>query len=114
MIGREAIEQILSQYTKHGWTLRRVLLSEQVRKHLPGIDERFEKAEISASELDGLWFSRSSRPGITAWELRHLAETPFALVENVPDTADAEAADTVLKSVEIKMIDAVGKRRPGH
>ena len=114
MISREAIEQILAQYAKHGWILRRVLLSGSFRESLPEIAKVFNGAEISESPLDGLWFSRSSRPGVTAWELRHLSQTPYALVENILDgTATAEAGE-ILKRVETKMIESVANRPPGH
>lgn len=114
MIGREAIEQILAQYAKHGWKLRRVLLSEQSRQTTPDAADVFEGVEIRQSGLDGLWFSRSSRAGITAWELRHLSATPYALVENLNDSADEPDLELVLKRAETKMIEAIGSRRLGH
>ncbi len=114
MIGREGIEQILSQYAKHGWTLRRVLLSERLRENSPAVLDLFREVETSPSDLDALWFSRSSRPGVTAWELRHLSNMPFALVENIPDGADAAEAAHLLKQVETKMIEAIAHRLPGH
>jgi hypothetical protein len=114
MIGRQDVEQILAQYSKHGWELRRVLLSERLRDASPDIAGGFEGVEIRSSELDGLWFSRSSRPGITAWELRHLSQTPYALVENILDDADKAETELALKRTETKMIEAIGKRLPGH
>lgn len=106
MIDRAAIEQIIAQYTKHGWTLRRVLLSED------GPDSgAFGEAEIFKSDLDALWFSRSSRPDLTAWELRHLNTAPYALVTGVPSEADREETDTILKETETRMRETLAKRR---
>lgn len=114
MIDRAAIEQILAQYKKHGWKLRRVLLSERFRENLPDASDVFDGAEILAAELDGLWFSRSSRPGLTAWELRHLAETPYALVETIEDGLDEAEAESFLKLLETKMIQNRRSRTPGN
>ena len=114
MIDREGIQQILNQYAKHGWTLRRVLLSSGLAAQLPEITAAFGPADVRTADLDRLWFSRSSRPGITAWELRHLANTPFALVANISDVSDAALAEEVLSQTETKMIEAIGKRNSGH
>jgi hypothetical protein len=114
MIDRQGIDQILSQYSKHGWELRRVLLSERLLNAAPDITGAFEDIEIKPSELDGLWFSRSSRPGLTAWELRHLSRTPYALVENISDDSAEAETELALKQTETKMIEAIGKRSPGH
>ena len=114
MIGREAIVQILDQYAKHGWRFRRVLLSEQFREQIPETADIFEGVEIKSSALNGLWFSRSSRPGITAWELRHLSTTPYALVENIADSAGDADVELMLKRVEAKMIEVLRRPKPGH
>ena len=114
MIGLEAIEQILAQYTKHGWKLRRVLLSRPLRDRVPGIAAVFEGVEIEEPGLDGLWFSRSSRPGITAWELRHLSAAPFAVVENVQDDIEQEDLELILSRAETRMAEAIGSRPSGH
>jgi hypothetical protein len=106
MIDRDAIEQIIAQYAKHGWKLRRVLLSDGLRQAVPDIAVAHAGVELKRSDLDGLWFSRSSRPGVATWELRRLAETPFALVTAVEEGADEETAELILKETEAKMIDA--------
>jgi hypothetical protein len=110
MISPEGIEQILAQYAKHGWKLRRVLLSGRLKEKVPGIADWFEGVEIQAADLDGLWFSRSSRPDITAWELRHLAETPYALVTAVQEGTNRETAESILKETQSRMMDAIGWR----
>ena len=114
MIGREQIEQIIAQYAKHGWKLRRVLLSEALRQKLAGAAEKFDDAEIFPAELDAAWFTRSSRPGITAWELRHLSTAPFALVENITEAIGPDEAEEILKRAETKMMQTVTARKPGN
>lgn len=90
MISAKQIQEILSLYKKHGWTLRRVLLSETLKTTLAdSIETLFGAAEIIPSEIDAVWFSRASGAEREAWEIRHLSETPYALVE-VFDAEDEE------------------------
>jgi hypothetical protein len=35
MIGEREVREILAQYEKHGWSLRRVLLSAEIESSLP-------------------------------------------------------------------------------
>ena len=89
------IALIIDQYRKHGWTLRRVLLSDAIREKVPDLASTFAHVEVREAAIDAAWFSRSSRPGSTAWELRHLSAAPYALVETIHDGttfADAEKA----------------------
>ena len=87
MISAEQIAEILSLYKKHGWNLRRVLLSDGLRVNInEHTQELFGGAEIVSSPfLNALWFARASGKTGEAWELRHLSETPFALVEVFPN-----------------------------
>ncbi len=88
MINERQTGEILAQYKKHGWNLRRVLLSAPAREKLPAL--LFGGVEIISSELDAAWFSRASPEGREAWELRSLSTAPFALVE-VFEEDDEEA-----------------------
>ena len=100
MIKSEPIAQILSLYRKHGWTLRRVLLSPPLQTALEdSLADLFGEAPVIASEIDAVWFSRTSRPGQEAWELRRLSETPFALFE----TFDAEDDEEVREEARAEM-----------
>lgn len=87
MIGEREIKEILSQYEKHGWSLRRVLLSAENKANLTAT--LFGQTEIVASDVNALWFARASFEGRETWELRHLSSVPFALVE-VFETDDEE------------------------
>lgn len=111
MIDRESVKQIAAQYSKHGWTLRRVLLSQSLSEAAPDLALLFEGVEIEPSTLDGLWFSRSSRPGVTAWELRRLSDPPFALITAIEDGADEKTAKSILEETESKM--AASRRADG-
>lgn len=106
MIDEESIVAILQMYAKHGWILRRVLLSAAgVNALLRSSVKIFGDVEIHESRLDALWFSRRSRPNDETWELRRLSENPFALVAVISD-AESESRESVLKDVEDRMAAA--------
>lgn len=112
MIEAAAISEILTQYKKHGWTLRRVLLSQKLREKLsPAAPDVFGEVEIIDSSLDAAWFSRRSKPEFEAWEIRHLSSTPFALVEVLENSFSAEQAVEILTNAELKMIEITNSRR---
>lgn len=72
-------KQIIAQYERHGWTLKRALLSSETRAE---IDEtNFSNAPIVEADFDALWFARPSSADREAWELRLLAEQQYALFE---------------------------------
>lgn len=101
MVKAETIAEILSLYKRHGWNLRRVLLSAAAERFLSEkIAALFGAAEIVRSEVDAAWFSRASGAGGEAWELRHLSETPFALFELFDDKTNA--ADLRARLVEME------------
>lgn len=105
MIQAENIESILSLYKKHGWTLRRVLLSDALRVQLTErLQDLFGGVEIVSSKLNAAWFSRVSGRG-EAWELRNFGEPPFALVEVLPENVDEETLNEVLNRTQATMLD---------
>lgn len=90
MINSEQAQEILSLYKKHGWQLRRVLLTEKLKNSLAdSVAGLFAGAEIFPAEMDAIWFSRASGADREAWEIRGLSETPYALVE-IFDAEDEE------------------------
>lgn len=94
MIGAEAISEILSLYSKHGWILRRVLVSEKLSKEISAqLEIHFGDAEIVPAEIDAVLFSRDSGDQRVAWELRHLSANPFAVFE----TFGKEIPENVLR-----------------
>lgn len=104
MINAGQIAEILSLYRKHGWNLRRVLLSEPLKASLAGSCEQlFGAAEIRAAEIDAVWFSRPARDNQEAWELRRLSATPYALMEMFDEDDDAEIREESLSDVEARL-----------
>lgn len=101
----DAIREIIGQYTKHGWKLRRVLLSAALKNELADAVGELD-AEIVEGKNDGLWFSRRSRPNSEAWELRRLSGSPFALVTVVDDTVDDAERERTLRETEDRMFDS--------
>ena len=96
----EQIREILAQYKKHGWNLRRVLLSARTKENLADmLNSLFGETEILASETDAVWFSRASGKSGEAWELRRLSETPYALFE----VFDAEDDEVVREETRFEM-----------
>lgn len=98
------ISEIISLYKKHGWDLRRVLLSPALSQHLaggpPGL---FGDARIVESDIDAAWFSRSARPGNETWELRRLTNEPFALCEVFSDEDEEETREEAMYEMESKL-----------
>ena len=72
-------KQIIDLYERHGWTLKRALLSTETREAID--DSIFYHATIVDSDFDALWFARPSHADREAWELRLLAEQQYALFE---------------------------------
>ena len=82
MIDARQIQEILTQYKKHGWSLSRVLLSASSRETLSAsLKNLFGDTEIVISDADAAWFFRAAGSDREAWELRRLSGTPFALIE---------------------------------
>lgn len=108
MIGTAQIQAILAQYEKHGWSLRRVLLSAEARENLP--EAFFANAEIVSSGIDALWFSRASLGGREAWELRHLSGgTPYALVEVFEADDEEEVREEARSEMETRLAEVASK-----
>jgi hypothetical protein len=64
------------------------------------------------AEIDAAWFSRSSQPGLTTWELRHLSATPYALLETIRDGTALDDVEAALNRTEGRLLEAVSGRRP--
>lgn len=100
MIDAAAVGEIITLYEKHGWKLRRALLSGDQRSTL---EATLNSVDIVESDLSALWFSRRSKPESEAWELRRLTGSPFALVAVVPADADADEVEATLEQVVEEM-----------
>jgi len=104
MIKAGQIAEILSLYKKHGWILRRVLLSDELKTSLANAPENlFDDAEIRTSDIDAAWYSRKSKADQEAWELRRLSETPFALFETFDEEDEDEVREEALSEIESRL-----------
>lgn len=78
----ELFREIIATYHRHGWELRRALLKPVTRSDLgEQAADLFHEAKLIDSEIDALWFARSSHAGREAWELRLVTEQRYALFE---------------------------------
>lgn len=114
MTDRDTIADIIDQYVKHGWKLRRVLLTVKLRESLGENTGLFSGAEVRLADHDGLWFSRRSMPDREAWELRRISTSPFALVEVIPDGLTDQERDELLAEAEGRMFDPARPKEISH
>lgn len=109
MITSDLIKQTVETYQKHGWQLRRVLLRSETLAALtaqPDYDSlALDAAQVKEASLDALWFSRPSHAQREAWELRLLAETPFALFETFEEDETEEQREEMRWEMEARMRD---------
>ena len=97
----ELAQQIIANYEKHGWQLRRVLISGDLKEG--EATEAFPDAQIVKSDIDALWFARPSQGGREAWELRLIAEQPYALFEAFEADEAEEDREDARQEMENKM-----------
>lgn len=100
MIDATAFGEIVAQYERHGWKLRRALLSDDGRIAFANV---LGDADVADADLDALWFSRQSNPDVEAWELRRLTVLPFALVTLVQTNATSDELEAALTQIEEDM-----------
>lgn len=113
MIETDSIREVIEVYSKHGWSLRRVLLSAGLRDEIGSdLGVLFGDAALLDSDLDAAWFSRSTKDNGTAWEIRHLSAAPFALVV-VVDDGQSRLEDALLDT-ESRLREAVNRNITGH
>lgn len=98
--------EVVATYRKHGWELRTALLQPATRVELeseePGL---LNNVAVREAEVDALWFSRPSHNKRDAWELRLLAQTPYALFETFEPEETEEERDEVRQEMEARMRD---------
>ena len=115
MIDLAAIADIFSLYKKHGWTLRRILVTPELEKALAATqNDLLQAVEKRRSDIDGAWFSRASDADRETWELRLLGPTPFALLDVIGKSASETEREEALTHIEEKMREFNSRRAPGH
>ncbi|HEX5707587.1 MAG TPA: hypothetical protein VFX96_09845 [Pyrinomonadaceae bacterium] len=112
----QKFRETLATYRRHGWRLARVLMTEgtlaQARLEVAAGDEAggafvFEGAAVEASEFDAMWLTRPSHGGREAWELRLVAEPPYALFELFEADEEEEDRADVRREMEARLRDYV-------
>ena len=90
----DLMQQIVAMYERHGWSLRRILLRPNTSPEIELLgSELFRDAEVREADLDALWFARSSHGKRESWELRLLADQPYALFEAFEADESEEETD---------------------
>ena len=96
--------ELASTYRRHGWELRGVLLQPATRAELQSQQpELLNQVVMRDAEVDALWFSRPSHNNREAWELRLLAQTPYALFETFEQEETEEERDEVKQEMEARL-----------
>ena len=106
----DRLHEIIATYGKHGWSLRRVLLTPETGA-LCGEPEQtlFADAKVVAAAIDALWFARPSYEKREAWELRLVADSPYALFETFESDETEEQRDELRLEMEARMRAQVTK-----
>jgi len=103
--------ELVGNYRKHGWQLRGVLLQPATCSEFQAQEaELLKDVPVRETTFDALWFSRPSHNQREAWELRLLAQTPYALFETFEQDETEEERQDVKQEMEARMRDyASGK-----
>src|SRR6266851_106230 len=106
MMPLELLREIIATYNRHGWKLRRILLRADTRVSLQEQAHELPKeATLIDADFDALWFARPSHAGREAWELRLLAEQPYALFEAFEADETEEEREDARREMEARMRD---------
>ena len=115
MIAQADLHTIIEQYSNHGWSLRRALLSAESVEGLASLlASELAEVLILDSPTEALWFSRRSLPDREAWELRRLSGSPFALVAVLEDSFSEDEREEVLRDTERRMFDGTHLEPTSH
>lgn len=105
---KERLQEICAAYQKHGWQLRRILIRPETRADF-GKEQEFAGVGIETANIDALWFSRPSYEKREAWELRMLAESPYALFETFEADKSENDRLIALRAMEERMREYLEK-----
>jgi hypothetical protein len=107
-------EEALATYKRHGWRLARVLARPETLASLRAGDDAeaalYEGAPVNESDVDAMWFTRASQGGREAWELRLVAETPYALFELFEPDEEEEDREDVRREMEARLREYLAPR----
>ena len=103
--------EVVGTYRKHGWELRSALLQPATRSELDDQEAQLLKSiAVRDEEFDALWFTRPSHNKRDAWELRLLAQTPYALFETFEQDETEEDRNDVKREMEARMREYASRR----
>jgi len=110
----DLLKEIVGKYQQHGWQLRRLILRPETLAEL-NAEVAFSPTAVDGVTLeeatvDGLWFSRPSSEEREAWELRLLAENPFALFETFEEDETEEQREEMRREMEARLRDYVNAK----
>jgi hypothetical protein len=107
-------EEALATYKRHGWRLARVLARPETLASLRAGDAAeaalYEGAPVNESDVDAMWVTRASQGGREAWELRLVAETPYALFELFEPDEEEEDREDVRREMEARLREYLAPR----
>lgn len=103
----ERIGEIIAAYRRHEWRLERALLGQETRAELTQTASKLfeEMVVVREAAFDALWFSRPSHAGREAWELRLVAESPYALFETFEADEAEEEREEVRREMEARLAE---------
>ena len=101
----EQFDEVIKRYRTHGWQLQRALLRAETRAVLNMSETPLAGVRVEESTIDALWFARASHGGREAWELRLMADTPYALFETFEADEMEEDREEVRREMEARMRD---------
>lgn len=105
--------EVLATYRKHGWELRGALLQPATQSELQAEEAKLLKnVSVREATFDALWFSRPSHNKREAWELRLLAQTPYAIFETFEEDETEEERQDVKLEMEARMRDYASVKSP--
>ena len=109
MSDRKKFDDAHATYTRHGWRLVRVLARPEtlpeLRADADGDDAQYQSAPVIESDVDAMWFTRASQGGREAWELRLVADPPYALFELFEPDEPEEDREDVRREMEARLRD---------
>lgn len=105
--------EVVGTYRKHGWELRSALLQPATFSEFHAEEAQLlANVPVRDATFDALWFSRPSHNKREAWELRLLAQTPYALFETFEQDETEEERQDVKQEMEARMRDYASESKP--
>lgn len=101
----ERFDEIIKRYRTHGWRLARALVRPETRDELSLAETLLDGVVVEEATIDALWFARASHAGREAWELRLVADTPYALFETFEADEAEEDREEVRREMEARLRD---------